>query len=102
MTANRIATHSVRRLSIAALCLLAAGLPSLALAGSPFETGANAFQISLLGILTPFAVIGLMASGGLASAGRISWMWFAGCVVGIVLIFGAPQVVTWVRTMFAV
>jgi len=77
-------------------------LPSLALGGSPFATGTAAGQASLLGILTPVAAIAVMVSGVLAWFGKISWWWLVGVVIGIVLVFGPPQIVTWVRTMFGV
>lgn len=73
-----------------------------AFAGSPFATGATALQINLLTILTPVAAIAIMGSGALAWFGRISWLWFVGAIVGTVLVFGAPQIVTWVRAMFGV
>jgi type IV secretion system protein VirB2 len=83
----------------AALLLLAA-LP--ALAGSPFATGANAAQSNVLAILTPVAAIAVMGSGALAWFGRISWLWFIGAIIGTVLVFGAPQIVAWIRSMFGV
>ena len=43
--------------------LLAAVLPELALAGSPFATGTAAGQTNLLAILTPVAAIAVMVSG---------------------------------------
>jgi type IV secretion system protein VirB2 len=82
--------------------LLAAALPEPALGGSPFATGTAAGQANLLGILTPVAAIAVMVSGVLAWFGKISWWWLVGVVIGIVLVFGAPQIVTWVRTMFGV
>ena len=69
---------------------------------SPFSTGAGAFQGSLLAILTPVAIITVMALGVAAWMNRISWGWAITGVLGIVLVFGAPQVVTWVRGMFGV
>ena len=69
--------------------LLAALLPQVALAGSPFATGTA-------------AAIAVMVSGVLGWFGKISWWWLVGVVIGIVLVFGAPQIVTWVRTMFGV
>ena len=33
---------------------------------------------------------------------RISWGWAIMGVVGIVLVFGAPQIVAWIRGMFGV
>ena len=69
---------------------------------SPFSTGAGAFQGSFLAILTPVAVIAVMALGLAAWMNRISWGWAIMGVVGIVLVFGAPQIVAWIRGMFGV
>lgn len=85
--------------------LLAAWLaiPGLALAQtttSPFLTGATSLQSNILAWLTPIAIILVMVAGGLAMAGRASWGWFIGLVIGIPIAFGAPQIVTWVRGMF--
>jgi type IV secretion system protein VirB2 len=69
---------------------------------SPFATGAAAFQTNFLTILTPIAVIAVMALGVAAWFNRISWSWAAGGALGILLVFGAPQVVTWVRGLAGV
>ena len=84
------------------------GLAALLAAGqvlaqaSPFSAGAGAFQGSFLAILTPIAVIAVMALGLAAWMNRISWGWASMGVVGIVLVFGAPQIVAWIRGMFGV
>jgi type IV secretion system protein VirB2 len=78
-------------------------LPEAALAQtSPFATGASAMQTNILTILTPIAVIGVIALGAAAWFNRISWSWAVGSMVGIALVFGAPQIVSWVRGMFGV
>jgi len=78
-------------------------LPDVALAQtSPFSTGATSFQTNFLTIMTPIAVVAVMGLGAAALFGRISWGWAIGGVAGIVLVFGAPQIVTWVRGMFSV
>ncbi len=69
---------------------------------SPFATGATAFQTNFLTILTPVAVIAVMALGVAAWFNRISWSWAAGGALGILLVFGAPQVVSWVRGLAGV
>ena len=86
--------------ALLALVFVVAAWP--AWAGSPFATGATAFQVNMLTILTPVAVIAVMGSGALAWFGRISWIWFIGAIVGTVLVFGAPQIVAWIRGMFGV
>jgi type IV secretion system protein VirB2 len=83
--------------------LLLALLASPALAQtSPFATGAAAFQTNFLTILTPIAVIAVMALGVGAWFNRISWNWAAGGAIGILLVFGAPQIVAWVRGLAGV
>jgi type IV secretion system protein VirB2 len=78
-------------------------LPELAAAqASPFMTGATALQTNILAWLTPIAVILIMVLGGMAMANRISWGWCIAAVLGIAISFGAQQIVTWVRGMFAV
>jgi type IV secretion system protein VirB2 len=67
---------------------------------SPFMTGATSLQSNILAWLTPIAIILVMVAGGLAMAGRASWGWFIGLIIGIPIAFGAPQIVTWVRGMF--
>jgi type IV secretion system protein VirB2 len=92
--------------SLSALTLLAACclLPDLALAqaASPFMTGATALQTNIIAWLTPVAIILVMVLGAMAMANRISWGWCIAAILGIAISFGAPQIVTWVRGMFAV
>jgi len=91
------------RACLAMLCLLAAvAAPEMALAQatSPFETGANNLVTSITTIATPIAVLLVMALGIAAAAGRISWGWPLGVIVGIGLVFAAQPIVTWVRGLF--
>ena len=44
-------------------------------------------------------VIGLAIA---AAVGKITWGWVIGAIVGIAAIFGAPQIVAWIRGMFGV
>ena len=79
-------------------------IPDLAMAqaASPFMTGASSLQTNILAWLTPVAVILVMVLGAMAMANRISWGWCIAAILGIAISFGAPQIVTWVRGMFAV
>jgi type IV secretion system protein VirB2 len=78
-------------------------VPELAFAGaSPFTTGATATSTNLLAIPTPIAVITVMALGVAAWVNKISWGWAVSGMIGICLVFGASQIVTWVRGMFGV
>jgi type IV secretion system protein VirB2 len=80
--------------------LLAAG--EVLAQASPFSAGAGALQGSVLAILTPVAVVAVMVLGAAAWMNRISWAWAITGIVGIVLVFGAPQIVAWIRGMFGV
>ena len=85
------------------LILLVAATPDLALAqASPFLTGATSLQSNILAWATPIAVILVMALGIMAMANRISWGWPMAAMVGIAVVFGAPQMVTWIRGMCGV
>lgn len=83
--------------------LLTLVLPLLAHAqASPFETGATALQTNLLAIMTPIAIILVIALGIGAMVNRISWTWAVAAIAGIALSFGAPQIVNWIRGAFGV
>ena len=85
------------------LLILVSLVPEMALAqASPFLTGATSLQTNILAWATPIAVILVMALGIMAMANRISWGWPIAAIVGIAVVFGAPQIVTWIRGMFGV
>ena len=69
---------------------------------SPFDTGANSLVDFALTIATPIAILVVIALAIAAAVGRISWGWVIGAIVGIAAIFGAPQIVAWIRSMFGV
>jgi type IV secretory pathway VirB2 component (pilin) len=98
---NRCApSRGVGQVILIVVCLC---LPSLVLAqASPVLTGAESLQTNIIAWLTPIAVIFVMVLGVMAMANQISWGWVIGALLGIGLAFGAPQIVTWVRDMFAV
>ena len=83
------------------LAMIAVCAPALA-QSSPFLTGANALQTNILAWATPIAIILVMVLGVMAMANRISWGWPIAAIIGIAIVFGAPQIVTWVRGMFVV
>jgi type IV secretion system protein VirB2 len=87
-----------------AVSLAVCWLPTdaLAQASSPFLTGATALQTNILAWLTPVAIILVMVLGAMAMANRISWAWCITAILGIAIAFGAPQIVTWVRSLFGV
>ncbi len=81
---------------------LALASPPLLAQASPFLTGVNSLVTNVFAWLTPIAVLVLMGLAIAAMANRISWAWPLSAMIGIVIAFGAPQIVTWVRGMFAV
>jgi type IV secretion system protein VirB2 len=85
------------------LIVLVSLVPEAASAqASPFLTGATSLQTNILAWATPIAVILVMALGIMAMANRISWGWPIAAIIGIAVVFGAPQIVTWIRGMFGV
>ena len=93
---------SRRTLAIGLVLLCASQLALAQAQGSPFMTGATSLQTNILAWLTPIAVILVMVLGAMAMANRMSWGWCFAALLGIAIAFGAPQIVTWVRGMFAV
>lgn len=77
-------------------------IPRLVFAAAPFTGGATALSADILTIVTPIAGIALIAVGVICWFGKISWLWFAALVVGIVLVFGNQQIVSWIRGLFGV
>lgn len=82
------------------ICL---SVPSIAWTqSSPFMTGLSSLQSDVYAWLTPIAILLVIVVGVMAMANRISWGWCAAAILGIAIAFGAPQVVSWVRVLFAV
>jgi type IV secretion system protein VirB2 len=97
---NEIFARTYRRLASLVAFILA---PSLARAqASPFDTGANSLVSFALTIATPIAVLIVIGLAIAAAVGRIRWGWVIGAIIGIAAIFGAPQIVAWIRGLFGV
>lgn len=102
MTDTRCATR-IRVVTTILVCVAMLAVPDISFAQeSPFLTGAESLQSNILAWATPIAVILVMVLGFMAMSNRISWGWPIGAIIGIAVIFGAPQIVTWIRGMFAV
>jgi type IV secretion system protein VirB2 len=69
---------------------------------NPFETGANSLVTEFIAIATPIAILLVMGLGIAAATGRISWGWPLLVLLGIGIVFGAPQLVDWGRALFGV
>lgn len=87
---------------VALLFFVGSICPDLALAASPFAGGTETLKSDLVTMLTPVAGIGVIALGALCLFGKISWWWLVGFIIGVVLIFGADQMVAWMRSAFGV
>ena len=85
------------------LSMISAVLPTVTWAqASPLDTGANSLVTFALTIATPIAVLIVIGLAIAAAVGKISWGWVIGALVGIAAIFGAPQIVAWIRALFGV
>ena len=81
----------------------AAFLPAIAAAqASPWLTGSNSLVTNFTALALPIAILVVMGIGVFAMAGRMQWGTALAAILGVVIVFGAPQLVTWVRGMFAV
>ena len=90
---------AVRIASLTAILVL----PSIAFAqASPFDTGASSLVSFALTIATPIAILIVIGLAIAAAVGRIAWGWVIGAIIGIAAIFGSPQIVAWIRSMFGV
>lgn len=69
---------------------------------SPFDTGASSLVNFALTIATPIAILIVIGLAIAAAVGRIAWGWVIGAIIGIAAIFGSPQIVAWIRSMFGV
>ena len=79
--------------------------PALSLAQaqqSPFSTGANALVDFALTIATPVGILIVVGIAIAAAVGRVSLGGAIAGIVAIAAVFGAPQIITWIRDMFAV
>ncbi|WP_129778621.1 TrbC/VirB2 family protein [Peristeroidobacter soli] len=102
MTSSDLAAPSIVSLpAVACGCALLLAPPVWAQT-SPFHVGAQSLVTNIVAIATPIAIILIMVLGIVAATGRISWGWPIGVLVGVAVIFGAPQVVAWIRGLFGV
>ncbi|HEY6641065.1 TrbC/VirB2 family protein [Povalibacter sp.] len=97
--AKRLEVVASSRLSVAVAGMLVS--PMLA-AQSVFDTGVNAVVAWAFVIATPVAVLIVMALGGAALVGKVSWSWAIGGLIGIGILFGSEQIVGWIRSLFGV
>jgi type IV secretion system protein VirB2 len=89
----------LRCLALAGLC----GAPAVVWGQtSPFDTGATSLVDFMLGLGRPIAIVGIFIVAIAAWARQLS---LGGVFLGLVVIavlFGAPQIVDWIRSLFGV
>lgn len=93
------------RSSFAPLLILAAlvlaSIPELAFAQSaPWESAAQNTYNLIMSIVRWVAMIGVVGCGVAALFGKLSWDWAGKIIIGLVLIFGATQLVDYFRAGF--
>jgi type IV secretory pathway VirB2 component (pilin) len=91
-----------RRVPLWAIAVFMTPVVVFAQAASPFETGANSLVTFAQTIGTPIAALVVIGLAIAAAVGKVSWGWVVGAIVGIAALFGAPTIVSWIRTMFGV
>ena len=65
--------------------------------GGPFGATLNSFVDIFFDWATPLAIIGITIVGLMALFGALRAMVAVYAVLGIVIVFGAPQLVVWIR-----
>jgi type IV secretion system protein VirB2 len=99
---SRVVRHCKPFHSVATCAMLLASSQVGLAQDSPFATGANSLVDEFIAIATPIAILLVMGLGIAAATGRISWGWPLLVLLGIGIVFGAPQIVEWGRALFGV
>ena len=105
MRQSKKASKLGRRIERSAVLGALSGLPGLVLAqaaASPFDTGAQSLLTFMLTIAAPVAAIIIIGVCIAAATSLISWGAVVRVIAGIAGIFGAVQLVAWIRGMFGV
>lgn len=73
-----------------------------AFAAAPFAAGGNTMKNDIIGLITPVIGIGIVALGLMCAFGKINWGWFVAAVIGIIIVYGNEQIISWVRSAFGI
>jgi type IV secretory pathway VirB2 component (pilin) len=68
----------------------------------PLQQGAESLVTEFTDIAAPFAILAVMVLGLFALAGRLTAVAALLALLGICVLFGAPQIVDWTRGLFGV
>lgn len=90
------------------LCMLLLGTavvvfsPEAAFAAMPFASGSNTVKADIISFVTPLIGVAIIALGLACGFGKLSWWWFGGVVVGVILVYGHEQIISWLRGAFGI
>ncbi|AAF85574.1 conjugal transfer protein (plasmid) [Xylella fastidiosa] len=86
----------------ALLCLTAVFLtPEIAMAAAWDNVAQQVLAILTGGLTRTIVIIGVIACGIAAIAGKLSWDWAIKIIIGIVLIFGSASIVDYIISAVA-
>lgn len=71
--------------------------PELVWAAPPWEAGVDKAVISVKSMLYGVAFIAVVVVGVLSFRGRIPWGYAIAVFAGLIMMFGADQIITWAR-----
>jgi len=101
---HAIISKKTGRYALNLLAAIAVMAPTLALAGNtpPWQNAAQAvLDIFTGGLSRVLATIAVIALGIMAAAGKLEWGTAIKVIVGLVLIFGAANIVGWITLAVA-
>ncbi|MBV1702916.1 MAG: TrbC/VirB2 family protein [Hyphomicrobiales bacterium] len=102
MHLNGADKHFALRLGMAGLLCTLIMAPAFAQALTPVQTTLQTLVTTLTGpIATSLAILAVISCGLLAFAGRLTWGVAGSVIFGIVLVFGATQIVSFFQTSAA-
>lgn len=107
MLNTKNATHAIiskktGRYALNLLAAIAVMAPSIAMADAPWQGAADAvLRIFTGGLSKTLATIAVIALGIMAAAGKLEWGTAIKVIIGLVLIFGAANIVGWITAAVA-
>jgi type IV secretion system protein VirB2 len=102
MVTGRTGARERIQVRIVTICSLLWPVNHVFAQASPLQTGADSVVLEFIQLATPLAIIAVMVLGLAALIGRLSWGAAVLSILGICIIFGAPQLVEWGRALFGV
>ena len=66
-------------------------------ASNPFQSAATGLLADFLAFVQPVSILAVAVSGIGVLWGMLHRFWFFGAIAGVLLAYGAPQIVSWIR-----